>query len=843
MEFAIKRFLKGKVKVKYKEKLFSAIERVNLFRHNILNFIVMFYVLQDQKYNLSSADILTIFNVLKSGEKYKDKNCQFYKFYETTYNKFYFNKDSNLIDGSYLDQVIKLNINVIFSNIVNNIQMNFEKYLFRLLKTKINIIFKEQHDYNSLVKKCSYYEFSYNADNKDKVFELIGKLKIKEKDNFYNKDLLLELSSLIELKDTKKCKTKNNLFKDDVAKIKDHEKKVNIAKSLVKKILTGEKDKKEIENLDSNFKKIYNETKSFFTDELLFENFYKKLNSQPFEFVKIMIKINNFLEENNVKTFNVFPKSRNLIPKHVTFDTASLNVIFLKNKDYESTGEKKRFVYNEIFNFDRKMLVANKKYPFTGTIQTDGVSLVMIYTKDKQKKDKINQLKQQGLKKYNEEINLIKDKYNGLYEDEIKILIEKKNNLSNEIKILKSENKKKPSKKLDLLLTKKIIELNDIELDAATVNEFIEISIKEAIKKFKKDSENKRNKKEEENEEKSKEKFKEKIKNKKDLIKKLKEENKVDELKILEREKKEFYYIEDLIEKELEQLKVDNKMYFDLGKSRLFYGLGKVENKDKFIKYTNKERKCNLRTLEHKYNIRKFNEELKIIDLHEKLGEINIKSTNVETIKKNISMINEENKTLYSKYLDERLRLEKQIAYVDKQRTEKNMIDKIVKQYNLKNKKELKNIVAIMGDWKGCNKLKNSESTLGIGMKRMFRKYFKGVYLVDETNSSKLNHITHEEMQNLVVEIRNKNKKGEIKVINKRLHEVLTFKMDKKHISKCSYSDKKEEDVEVINGETIIKVNRYIQRDKNAVLNFQYFVKYYFENKARPEKFSSKKLG
>mgnify|MGYP003704820761 CR=1 FL=1 len=53
-------------------------------------------------------------------------------------------------------------------NIVNNIQMNFEKYLFRILKAKINILFKEQNDYNSLVKKCSYYEFSIDADNKDK---------------------------------------------------------------------------------------------------------------------------------------------------------------------------------------------------------------------------------------------------------------------------------------------------------------------------------------------------------------------------------------------------------------------------------------------------------------------------------------------------------------------------------------------------------------------------------------------------------------------------------------------------------------------------------------------------
>jgi len=144
----------------------------------------------------------------------------------------------------------------------------------------------------------------------------------------------------------------------------------------------------------------------------------------------------------------------------------------------------------------------------------------------------------------------------------------------------------------------------------------------------------------------------------------------------------------------------------------------------------------------------------------------------------------------------------------------------------------------MVGDWKGNNKLKNSESTLWIGMKRMLKKYFKCIYLVDETNSSKLNHITHEEMENLVVEIKSKNKKGEDKILNKRLHEVLTLKMDKKYISKPFYENEHEEKNNVSN-EIIVK--RYIQRDKNAVLNFKYFVEFYFENKTRPEKFRRKK--
>jgi hypothetical protein len=123
----------------------------------------------------------------------------------------------------------------------------------------------------------------------------------------------------------------------------------------------------------------------------------------------------------------------------------------------------------------------------------------------------------------------------------------------------------------------------------------------------------------------------------------------------------------------------------------------------------------------------------------------------------------------------------------------------------------------------------------------MFKKYFKCVYLVEETNSSKLNHITHEEMENLVVELSSVNKKKEIKVIHKRMHEVLTLKMDKKHISEPFYGNENENIKVLQDGTKIVEVTRYIQRDKNAVLNFRYFVEYYFKNKERPEKFKRKK--
>ena len=59
---------------------------------------------------------------------------------------------------------------------------------------------------------------------------------------------------------------------------------------------------------------------------------------------------------------------------------------------------------------------------------------------------------------------------------------------------------------------------------------------------------------------------------------------------------------------------------------------------------------------------------------------------------------------------------------------------------------------------------------------------------------------------------------------------ILTFKMDKKRIEGKLLHGSKEEIKEEKNGE----INRFIQRDKNAVLNFQTILKYYLEKKERP---------
>jgi len=119
------------------------------------------------------------------------------------------------------------------------------------------------------------------------------------------------------------------------------------------------------------------------------EKEYKdELAENPYLFIKGMIYMNKFFEKNKIKTFNVFPSRSSVIPKHVTLDAASISVVFCNNK-YSSIEEYKKEIYQKIFNFPDSYFSLNNKYIFTGTIQTDGVSLSLLYTLNENYKKKL----------------------------------------------------------------------------------------------------------------------------------------------------------------------------------------------------------------------------------------------------------------------------------------------------------------------------------------------------------------------------------------------------------------------------------------------------------------------
>lgn len=781
----IKRPFKFKnVSIDVFNKLNNVLERTNLFITNIYNFIKTYYVLNKSNEKLTTDKLLDIFDILKKDKEYNDKTSKYYKFYVNIFKQIYFNpiNKGEIISGEYLDQVMKNNLSYVLTSIENNIIYNHEKYINTFIKIYMNDICKEEKEYNSLIKKCSIYESYKNISS-----EILEELKKQDKFKVETlQKLINEINKYEKIKHMNK--TKNNIFTNKLKEIKEYENKFNKIKSNIKKILTNEKNI-EITEIPNKFHQIFELKHQIIP--INNNNYTDELSENPFNFIQSLIFMNNYFENNGNKTYNVFPSRSNVIPKHITLDTASINVIFCKNR-YKSIENFKQEIYENIFKFP-KSYFRIKNYVFSGTIQTDGISLSLLYLpKDQyEKKKELNNKKHEAKRNafdYKKEIN------------ECKSII-----TSNTSKI-KKLSKKKENKEEISLLNKEITKMNNKILDIQ--NREKQVKKEKDQKKKEKDKTRKEQEKEEKN------KYKQ-------YIDKLKKENNTDELKKIERKNSEFYYITQLTNKELNELKISKKLYIDQGKTELIYVLN--GGNDKFMNYSGKERGKTIKTKKHMNKINDILEKNGINKEYEKLKTLNKKTTN-ENLIKTMEKINEINYKVYDSCKIQKLRKEKLEMYIDKQKAEAQMINKMVKQLGIKDLNELKEYTIIIGDWKGNNNLKNSKSTLGIRMKRTLSKYVKKLYLLDEYNTSKISNLNYKlygnkekEEQYLTInptfELTSTCKENkEIKIINKQLHGILMFKTEKKHIP-CKY---------LLNEEVLIQ--RYIQRDKNAVLNFRTIV-------------------
>ena len=849
-------------------KLNNIIERTNLFILNIYNFVKMYYVCKCTDECLKSDDLYVIFNILKKGDNYDDKNNKFYIFFNLHFKEYYYcpNDDKSiisdlfldketkkyLINAKHLDQIIKNNINVIHSAITNNITYNFDKYLNRYIKCNMKILFEENNKYNELIKKCSTYEM-YTNDNT--IDTLIQQLKNKKEDTN-----LHTLATMLRDKIIKKNvrRTKNNIFNEELDEINMYEKMHNKYKNYIKNIIIGKENIEEnINKTDDFYKKCESILKN--KDKIMFKSnktYDYNLEHDPFKFIPKMIYINNYLEINNFKTFNVFPTKKNINIQHIILDTASINVAFC-NSTYEKIEENKKNIWQNIFLFPERYFSLKNNYTFSGTIATDGVSLSLMYIKNEEYNKKVelnkkrNECKNKSYETKNADViimrkSLINDKkqLNNLkiitkkYKDEIQNvkseikksklnvdllkskLKDKKYNLKNgnddtkkykdEIQNVKSEIKKSKLN-VDLLKSK----LKDKKYDLKNSNNNIK-HIKTTIKTSIEQIENKIKDKDKDKDKDKENKIKIKNENKqifKNKLKQLENENKFDDLRKLKRYDKEFYYLDDLTDGELKQIDVKKIIYIDQGKTNLIYSLNSENNK--FMKFSSKERSCLLKTKCYTKLTNIFN---KRHNINDNLEIINKKTSNFQKLKDCIKNINANNDKIYGTNKFKKLRKMKFTKYINDQKIENIMMNKLVKQLNIANIVDLKNYTLIIGDWAGNNNLKNNKSTLGISMKRMLKKYFKNLYLIDEYNTSKLCNldpsiITKEHV--IIVNLKKENI-----IVDKRIHGILTFQMDKKNIlCKCLKHNNKNE----------IFITRFIQRDKNAVLNFKTLTEHYLK--------------
>ena len=153
----------------------------------------------------------------------------------------------------------------------------------------------------------------------------------------------------------------------------------------------------------------------------------------------------------------------------------------------------------------------------------------------------------------------------------------------------------------------------------------------------------------------------------------------------------------------------------------------------------------------------------------------------------------------YSNYLNKL----KWFSYINTKRHEDRFLNKINEKYG-------KDASFIIGDWSIANRIRGLP-TPNMRIKRLLGRTHK-VYMIDENNTSKLDHIGFKVMEHPRIDCEYVDKKGVLIKYSRELYSVFTFKMSNEN-----------------------KI--YINRDYNATLNMQTIVKSELAGKGRPEEF------
>ena len=303
---------------------------------------------------------------------------------------------------------------------------------------------------------------------------------------------------------------------------------------------------------------------------------------------------------------------------------------------------------------------------------------------------------------------------------------------------------------------------------------------KEKMKKGRKDA------KEMTEEEKEKKKLDKKIlQDEKKELNKLKQKDKPKKIEKIQ----EFPYIDDVEKVDLE----GKHIFIDPGKRSLFT---MMDDEGKFYSYTNKQRVNETKRLKYQNILKKYRDELEITSKENELSLYNSKSCNINKYREFITKKINTNEVLYKLYQNNKFRQYKWYAFINKKRTEDNMLNKIEKTYT-------KDSIIIIGDWSIGKQMKNFISTPNLSLKRKLQERFK-VYDIDEYRTSCLNYKTEELCNNLYLPDK-KNKE-------RKMHSILTYKMENKR-------------------------NGCINRDKNGCKNIQKVFNYYIEYDERPERY------
>lgn len=251
----------------------------------------------------------------------------------------------------------------------------------------------------------------------------------------------------------------------------------------------------------------------------------------------------------------------------------------------------------------------------------------------------------------------------------------------------------------------------------------------------------------------------------------------------------EFPYIDEVSKDFLD----GKHLFIDPGKRTL---LTMMDDDGNYFSYTNKQRIKETKRIKYSSLLKNYKDKQHITEIENTLSSFNSKTCNIEKFKEYIKEKLKVNDTIATLYQDEKYRKYKWYSYINKKRTEDNMLNKIENKYG-------KDIKIVIGDWSIGKQMRNFISTPNLSIKRKLNTRFE-VYNIDEFRTSCLNYKTEELCNNLYL--------PDKRNIERKMHSILTFKMENNRKG-C------------------------INRDKNGCKNIQKVFNHYIETGERPEKY------
>jgi hypothetical protein len=221
-----------------------------------------------------------------------------------------------------------------------------------------------------------------------------------------------------------------------------------------------------------------------------------------------------------------------------------------------------------------------------------------------------------------------------------------------------------------------------------------------------------------------------------------------------------------------------------------------MSNDKTFMSYTNKERLKETKRLKYQRLLHNLKISLGIPDIENELSTYNSKTCSVTNFKEYIKQKLLINNQLYDKYKDIKFRQYKWYSYINRRRSEDDLLNKISKKFDVSGKET----ILIMGDWSIGRQMSNFISTPNLTIKRKLNRRFK-VYNIDEYRTSCLYNKTEEYCDNLSLP----DKTGK----ERKIHSILTFQMENQRKG-C------------------------INRDKNGCLNIKKIFDSYIKDGKRP---------